>query len=101
MSAWELLKRDADLAKALESKSDETIANLLQEHVWANMAMGTPESALVEAAIERLRRAHTLFKLWEDERSAADALEREAQGLMAERDELRAFAALARREDGE
>lgn len=56
----EAAKRMFDCARAaveLEKKTDEEIAKLLEDHVWADISMLDPKSDLVSEAIERLRRA--------------------------------------------
>lgn len=43
--------------EGLAQKSDVEIAQLLEDHVWAETSMLSPVSALLEQAIERLRRS--------------------------------------------
>ena len=47
----DLLKTD----DALKQKSNDEIAQLLIDHIWPAYDLGSPQSALIEAAIERLR----------------------------------------------
>jgi len=48
------IERSIAACEALEAKSDVEIAELLREHVWANLDVFSAESELIETAIERL-----------------------------------------------
>jgi hypothetical protein len=51
------LLRAARADRELSRMSDVTIGELLLEHVWADLDITSPHSALISQAVERLRRS--------------------------------------------
>ncbi|MFH1560482.1 MAG: hypothetical protein ABID84_03625, partial [Chloroflexota bacterium] len=49
------LFQSVKIAKALGALTNTEIANLLRDHVWANMVIFSPQADLVKEAIERLK----------------------------------------------
>ena len=49
------LAKSVEVSLKLHEKSNKEIADLLMEHVWANMDCTSPQSDLVAEAIERLK----------------------------------------------
>lgn len=52
---WEAMCKSNDVEKELATTSNDELADLLMNHVWAQMDMFSPASTLVEVVIERLR----------------------------------------------
>jgi hypothetical protein len=51
----EAIFKDAKFYTSLETMSNKELADLLLNHVWADMNLWTEKAAIVEAAISRLK----------------------------------------------